>query len=41
MQSETIAKYEKKGITTHKTRFEGGTPSEDWMDWCQSTAKSP
>jgi len=27
--------------TTHKARFEGGLPSNDWMEWCQSTAKHP
>ena len=41
MQSDTVANGKSKGFTTHKARFEGGEPSEDWMEWCQSTAKSP
>jgi len=40
-QSDTVAKGKTEGFTTHKARFEGGEPSEDWMEWCQSTAEHP
>lgn len=40
-QSDSVTKGKSKGFTTHKARFEGGEPSEDWMEWCQSTAKKP
>ena len=41
MQSNTFANNKQNGVTTHKARFEGGEPNEDWMEWCQSTAKNP
>jgi len=40
-QSDSVANGKTKGFTTHKARFEGGEPSEDWMEWCESTAKKP
>jgi len=40
-RSDTVANNKQKDVTTHKARFEGGEPNEDWMEWCQSTAKDP